>query len=110
MWRLIEGSTRTETITGAEVEEISISPKLTMTIAHANSAYDGMTYDVDDSVTVSKNGAPSTMDEIYRGDKVTLTLEYGVITKVSATSTSYIKEGTNIFNHLRDRPMHCYSD
>ena len=31
-----------------------------MTIAHANSAYDGMTYDVDDSVTVSKNGAPST--------------------------------------------------
>lgn len=100
----IEGSTRTETITGAEVEEISISPKLTMTIAHANSAYDGMTYDVDDSVTVSKNGAPSTMDEIYRGDKVTLTLEYGVITKVSATSTSYIKEGTITSITYSDRP------
>ena len=53
---------------------------------------------------IGTNGAPSTMDEIYRGDKVTLTLEYGVITKVSATSTSYIKEGTITSITYSDRP------
>ena len=44
------------------------------------------------------------MDEIYSGDKVTLTLEYGVIIKVAATSNKYTKEGTIKSITYSDRP------
>ena len=55
----VDGSTKTETVTGAVVENISISPKLTMTISHADEQYDGATLDVDNNVSVRKNGAES---------------------------------------------------
>ncbi len=89
----IRGTKKETTLSGATVKSISINPELTVTISHADEEYDGTTYTVDDNVSVKKNGLTSSMDQIYAGDRVTLTLKYGVITKIVATSTTVTKEG-----------------
>ncbi len=81
-------------ISGAVVTDISISPKLTVTISHSDSAYDGKTYEVSNSVIVTKNGASADFSNIYIGDTVKLTLRYGEIQKVAATAKSSVVTGT----------------
>lgn len=81
-------------ITGAVVTAIELSPKLTVTISHSDSAYDGRTYEVSNSVSVTKNGLDSDFSKIYIGDTVKLTLRYGAIQKVTATSKSSVITGT----------------
>ena len=49
---------------------------------------------MDSDVYVSKNGDSVSLSDIYKGDTVNLTLEYGIITKVKATSVSKTVEGT----------------
>lgn len=90
----IRGTKKETTLSGATVQSVSINPELTVTISHADEEYDGTTYRVDDNVVVKKNGLTSSMDQIYAGDRVTLTLQYGVIKKIVATSTTVTKEGT----------------
>lgn len=90
----VTGSEKDETITNATIEEITIEPEFTMTISHADGRYDGMTYPIADDVLVFKNDAECSFSDIYRGDKVTLTLEYGEITKVRATASKRIVEGS----------------
>lgn len=81
-------------ITRATIEEVSIGNELTITISHADEAYDGKTYAVSSDVIVKKNNDTSDMSKIYKGDSVTLVLEYGVVTSLSAESTQKIVEGT----------------
>lgn len=81
-------------ISNAVVTGISLSPKLTVTISHSDSAYDGKTYEVSSSVSVTKNGSSSDFSKIYVGDTVKLTLQYGEIKKVSATSKTSTLTGT----------------
>ena len=88
------GNEKSYTIQGAIVEDISIDPSLEITISHADDAYDGMVYSVNNSVTVKKNGATSDFSSIYTGDTVALTLEYGQVVKVVATSKSTKTTGT----------------
>ncbi|MCX7715446.1 MAG: S-layer homology domain-containing protein [Clostridia bacterium] len=90
----IEGEPKTLTISNATVEAISIEPSFRLTISHALDEYNGKTFEIGEDVTVKKNGETSSFRNIYKGDKVTLTLEYGVIKKVSATSTTKTVEGT----------------
>ncbi|MGN0106313.1 MAG: hypothetical protein ACI4A5_01280, partial [Hominilimicola sp.] len=90
----IIGENKTTTITGAIVENLDVTDGVKMTISHGDSAYNGKTYEVSSDVTVKKNDATVGLDSIYKGDKVNLTLEYGVITKVVATSTKKTVEGT----------------
>ena len=90
----IIGENKTTTITGAFVEKLDITDGVKMTISHGDSAYNGKTFDVSSDVIVKKNDAPLGLDSIYNGDKVNLTLEYGVITKIIATSTKKTVEGT----------------
>lgn len=85
---------KSSTISGAVVKSISIDPKLTMTISHADEDYDGKTYTVSNSVTVKKNGQKSDFASIYEGDSVTLTLEYDEIVKVDATAKKTKSTGT----------------
>ncbi len=92
----IVGEQESTTISNATIEEISIDPDFTVTISHSNSDYDGKTYEVSESVTVFKNNESCTMSEIYRGDSVTLTLQYGIVTKISATSKTKIITGAVI--------------
>lgn len=100
----IKGTKKETKITGATVTDVSINPELTVTISHSNEDYDGMTFNVSEKVIVKKNNIESSMDQIYAGDRVTLTLEYGVITKIEATSTTVTKEGVIKKIVFSDRP------
>lgn len=77
-----------ETITGATVEDINIgSENVTLTISSADNKYNGQTYRVASNVKVKKSNNDAELSSIYKGDKVTLTLRYGEITEIVATST-----------------------
>ena len=84
----ITGGGKSETISNATITAIDIGETdLTITISSGNDEYDGKTYTVASDVSVTKNSSASDMASVYVGDKVTLTLEYGVVTKVAATSS-----------------------
>ena len=86
-------------ISNAVVSDIEISGEdVYMTIESSNDKYDGMKYLVSDSVSVTKNGKSVDMTQIYNGDKVTLVVKYGTITKITATAVNSTIEGviTNI--------------
>ena len=90
----ISGETKTTNISNAVVDSVNIGDDVTITIKHSNKEYDGKTYPVSNDVSVKKNDVPVGLDSIYKGDKVIITLEYGVITKIVATSTKKVVEGT----------------
>ncbi len=90
----ISGRTKQTTITGAIVEEIDASNDVTLTISHGNDEYNGKSFVVSSDVIVKKNDKTVDLDSIYKGDKVTLTLEYDLITKITATSNKKVVEGT----------------
>lgn len=90
----ISGDNKTVTISGAVVESIDVSGGVYMTISHGNDEYNGKTYEVSSNVSVKKNDVTMSLDSIYPGDRVKLELEYDVITKIQATSTTKTVEGT----------------
>lgn len=90
----ISGEKRETTILGATVEEIKIDGELKIKISHALEEYDGLELPVLDDVSVTKNDAPSSLSEIYKGDTVDLTLDYNVIKRVRAKSVAKTVEGT----------------
>lgn len=90
----ITGETKSTTISGAIVENVDISDGVKITISHGNDEYNGKTYEVSSDVSVKKNDATVGLDSIYNGDKVNITLEYGIITKIVATSSTKVVEGT----------------
>lgn len=75
---------KTENITGAEI--VSVNPMGTITISHEDEKYDGKAYGLATGAKVYKNGDVAEFSTLYRGDTVALTLEYGVLTKIVATS------------------------
>ncbi len=86
---------RSTAVKGATIESINFdgnSP--TITISHSNEEYNGLELPVSGTAKVTKGGAEVKMSEVYRGDKVNLTLNYGVVTEVVATSTKVTVEGT----------------
>lgn len=86
---------KTVTIKAAKIESINYSAaNPTITISHTNANYDGMEYEISNRVSVIKDGADADMNSVYRGDEVTLTIEYGVVVKVVANSSKRTIEGT----------------
>ena len=53
-----------------------------------------MTLEISSNVEVLKDGAGVDMNSVYRGDKVSLTLEYGVVSKIIAQSDKKTVDGT----------------
>ncbi|HIV03486.1 MAG TPA: S-layer homology domain-containing protein [Candidatus Aphodoplasma excrementigallinarum] len=90
----VSGEPKVKTVTGAYVSEMGVSPAATITITHADAAYDGKVYTISGSVYVSRNGRTASLRDILPGDKVDLELEYGVVTEISATSRSSTATGT----------------
>ncbi len=90
----IIGKAKSETITNAVIEDIQLEPDFTITISHAKEEYDGTVIDVDTEASVRKNGSAASFSDIYPGDTVTLTLEYGKVISVIANSATKTVEGT----------------
>ena len=90
----VVGAQKTTTVSNAVVDSLNIEDDFTITITHADSLYDGMSYTVSDRAIIMKDGVIVELSKIYKGDRVNLTLEYGEITKLTATSTTKSVEGT----------------
>lgn len=80
-----------EEIKDAIVAEIDLFG--TMKISHENDIYDGMTFPVAENVKIYKNGNAIEFSKLFKGDTVNLTLEYGIVTKINATSLSTVVNG-----------------
>jgi len=82
-------------IKGAILESTDVKDEtLYITIAHEDDNYDGLVLAFAKDVTISKDGAEVSMDKVYRGDKLSLTLEYGLVKKVVASGNKITVEGT----------------
>lgn len=75
---------KTETISGATIKELGQGG--TITISHQDAAYDGQVYALASDVSIYKNGGTSEFSQLYRGDRVVLTVEYGIVKKIVANS------------------------
>ncbi len=90
----INAMPKESTITRATIEKLSIIDDGMITIGHAEETYNGKQYKVASDVKVEKNDTPATLADVYVGDTATLTLEYGVVTKIKAESIIKTVEGT----------------
>lgn len=100
----IIGETRDSEIANAVVEDITLDPEFAITISHALEEFDGKVIPVDTNATVTKNGSMTDFSEIYPGDTVNLTLQYGVIKSVIATSARKNSEGVIQAVNISSRP------
>ena len=71
----------------ATIEKVSIVGG-TITISSNDAEFDGITLSLSKDVAVYKNGDTSSFSELGRGDTAVITLEYGIITKINATSAT----------------------
>ncbi len=90
----VKGEKKEYRIENAVIQSVDIEDYLSVTISHSNSQYDGMVIPVANDAKVQKNGVMTDFSAIYPGDNVTLTVKYGEITSVVATSTLQTFEGT----------------
>lgn len=95
------GGAKSQTISNAVIEDISLDPDFTITISHALEEHNGKVLEVSTNASVKKNGKDSDFSEIYPGDTVSLTLEYGVVQSVvsnvvSTASVEGVIESINI--------------
>lgn len=74
------------------VSEILLTPNTGLTITTANG--DEEDYFFADEVVVTRNGQKCEASAILVGDRVTMTLLYNQISKITATSTSFSATGT----------------
>jgi len=88
----IEAMQKSEEIKNAVINELDLMG--TMTIGHQNDIYDGMTLPISDDAKVYKNGDVVELNKLFKGDSVSLVLEYGIITKITANSYSSTVSGS----------------
>lgn len=60
----------------------------TITISSQEAEFDGITLSVAQDVLITKNGDKAGFSDLGRGDSVKITLEYGIITRIIATSST----------------------
>lgn len=101
---VISAEQKTTYVQDAIVADVSLEDGLILKIEHSDSQYDGMAFNISSDVKVIRNEAVVSMSDVLRGDKVTLTLEYGQVTKVVATSSKKNYEGTIREIHITAKP------
>jgi len=82
------------TIQYAVVEDISIEDEVYLTISHDEEEYDGMRFVIGNDVIVYKNNDREDLSKVYKGDRIVITMEYGIVTKLVATSDNKTYQGT----------------
>ena len=101
---LISAEQQTTYVQDAVISEIIFEDDLAIKIEHPNEKYDGMIFNIANDVKVIRNDSTKTMADILRGDKAILTLEYGQVTKIVATSSKKSYEGTIREIHITAKP------
>lgn len=95
---------KTQTVKNAVVDEIAIEDDVCITISHSDDEYDGMKLTVPETAVVYKNNDTSDLSKIYKGDSVNITLEYGIVSKLVASSSLNVYEGTIQEIHISAAP------
>lgn len=90
----LEKLTKDSTIKSAVVEKTGIGDNMYITISHSDQEYDSMKISVTDDVAVYKNNDRSDLSKIYVGDRVDISFEYGIATKIVASSNTKSYSGT----------------
>ena len=80
-------------IKDAVVQEVGIDDDMYIVISHEDEEYDGLKIFLDEDVSVYKNGDFEDLSVIYRGDSITIIMEYEQVTKVKAVSDTRTYEG-----------------
>ena len=80
---------KTSEVSGT-IESIELEPEFKLNINVKNET---KTYGVYDSVSVRRNGSAGDLSSLMAGDSVTLTLDYGIVSKITATSKQTKKSG-----------------
>ncbi len=76
-----------------------------MTIEHRDMAYDGATWPISENVYVKRNGKTAALTDLLVGDAVNITVNYGEITSITATSKTSTVKGTISEIHIaKDNP------
>ena len=83
---------KTETIKNAEI--LSMDPKGTITIKHEDEAYNNKEYGFAVDARIVKDSERVEFADLYRGDKLTIKLEYGVISNLTAEAVKKTVTGT----------------
>lgn len=86
----IRGYAKTQNVSG-RISAVEITPLCQITVELTGGSEE--TYILDSEVEVSKNGTKSTAASIVSGDTVSLTLTYGRVTKIVASSKMQSKGG-----------------
>lgn len=81
----ITSLTKSETIKDATLA--AIDPKGFVTISHKDDAYNGKEFKITNLTRIEKDNQVSEFADLYRGDKVTLKFEYGVLSVLTAQSS-----------------------
>ena len=86
----IRAEDKKQTASGT-VEDIQLLPEYKLTVKAGGTS---TKYTVDPNVEVRKNGKTTSLADIVVGDSVSLTLTYGIITSLTATSKQQTVEGS----------------
>lgn len=85
----IQAEDKTVTVNGV-IDSIVFSPDFAIVI---NVDGKNVSYDADDDVVVRRNNKVSQLADLIAGDKVKVTTVYGLITEITATSSSVTETG-----------------
>ncbi len=86
----VDAYDKTSTVSG-RISDIQITPVCKLFVELTNGTEEE--YLVTDDVTVTRNGSKATAADVVTGDTVGLTLTYGRVSKIVATSKSQTKNG-----------------
>ena len=92
---------KTTTISGT-IEDIIISPVYKLVINETNGSTDE--YLLKNVVSVTRGGREASVSSLAKGDIVSLTLEYGAISKIVATTKTNTKSGVIKAIYISDSP------
>ena len=81
----ITSHTRTETIRDAKLA--GINPNGSITISHEDEQYDGMEFTLTEKTRITKDGDTAEFTDLFRGDELTIRLEYGLLDSISAKAS-----------------------
>lgn len=82
---------KTEQIKDASIA--TIDPKGSITISHKDEKYNGKKLTVNSKTRIEKDSKIAEFADLYRGDKLTLKFEYGVLTVITAQSSKKTVSG-----------------
>ncbi|MBQ7985791.1 MAG: S-layer homology domain-containing protein, partial [Clostridia bacterium] len=84
---VVEIATITKTESVSDATLTAIDPKGVITISHKDEKYNGMEIALGSKVRIEKDNKTAEFADLYRGDKLKLKFEYGVLTELSAQSS-----------------------